>query len=74
MISFLYKLIHASVTPNVPYTVTTSDTYIEHLVKPVNYIKNNIDRNNEIIIHDINPPNNDKTNIFKNLLNIIFKK
>ena len=43
------------------------------MVKSVNIIKNNIDSNNEIIIHNINIPNNDKTNFFKYLVNIICK-
>ena len=43
------------------------------MVKSVNIIKNNIDSNNKIIIHNINIPNNDKTNFFKNLVNIICK-
>ena len=63
------KKIYANVTAN----VTTSDTYIDNLVKSVNYIKNNIDSNNEIIIHNINIPNNDNNNFFKYLVNIICK-
>ena len=43
------------------------------MVKSVNIIKNNIDSNNEIIIHNINIPNNYKTNFFKYLVNIICK-
>ena len=57
------KKAYTNVTANVTSTVTTSDTYTDNLVKSVNIIKNNIDRNNEIIIHNINIPNNDKTNI-----------
>ena len=41
------------------------------MVKSVNIIKNNIDSNNEIIIHNINIPNNDQTNFFKYLLYIL---
>ena len=55
---------------NVTSTVTTSNTYTDNLVKSVNIITNNIDSNNEIIIHNINIPNNDKTNFFKYLVNI----
>ena len=43
------------------------------MVKSINIIKNNIDSNNEIIIYNINISNNDKTNFFKYLLNIICK-
>ena len=53
--------------------VTTSDTYTDNMVKSVNSIKNNIDSNDDIIIHNINIPNNDKTNFFKYLVNIICK-
>ena len=67
------KKSYANVTANVTSTVTTSDTYTDNLVKSVNIIKNNIDSNNEIIIHNINIPNNDKTNFFKNLVNSICK-
>ena len=69
----LIKKSYANVTANVTSTVTTSDTFTDNLVKSVNIIKNNIDSNNEIIIHNINIPNNDKTNFFKYLVNIIFK-
>ena len=48
------KKSYANLTDNVTSTVTTSDTYTDNLVKSVNYIKNNIDSNNEIIIHNIN--------------------
>ena len=67
------KKSYANVTANVTSTVTNSDTFTDNLVKSVNIIKNNIDRNNEIIIHNINIPNNDKTNFFKYLVNIICK-
>ena len=67
------KKSYANVTANVTSTVTTSDTYTDNLVKSVNIIKNNIDSNNEIIIHNINIPNNDTNNFFKNLVNIICK-
>ena len=67
------KKSYANVTANVTYTVTISDTYTDNLVKSINIIKNNIDSNNEIIIHNINIPNNDKTNVFKYLVNIICK-
>ena len=69
------KKSYANVTANVTSTVTTSDTFTDNLVKSVNIIKNNIDCNNEIIIHNINIPNrsNDKTNFFKYLVNIICK-
>ena len=67
------KKSYANVTANVTSTVTTSDTYTDNLVTLVNIIKNNIDNNNEIIIHNINIPNNDKTNFFKYLVNIICK-
>ena len=63
---------YANVTANVTSTVTTSDTFTDNLVKLVNIIKNNIDSNNEIIIH-YKIPNNDKTNFFKYLVNIICK-
>ena len=65
------KKSYANVTANVTSTIT--DTFTDNLVKSVNIIKNNIDRNNEIIIHNINIPNNDKTNFFKYLVNIICK-
>ena len=45
---------YGNVTANVTSTVTNSDT--DNLVKSVNFIKNNIDRNNEIIINNINIP------------------
>ena len=67
------KKSYANVTANVTSTVTTYDTFTDNLVKAVNIIKNNIDSNNEIIIHNINIPNNDKTNLFKYLVNIICK-
>ena len=67
------KKSYANVTANVTSTVTNSDTFTDNLVKSVNIIKNNIDSNNEIIIHNINIPNNDKTNFFKYLVNIICK-
>ena len=67
------KKSHANVTANVTSTITTSDTFTDNLVKSVNIIKNNIDSNNEIIIHNINIPNNDKINFFKYLVNIICK-
>ena len=43
------------------------------MVKSVNIIKNNIDSNNEIIIYNINIPNNDTINVFKYLVNSICK-
>ena len=64
---------YANVTSNVTSNVTTSDTFTDNLVKSVNIIKNNMDSNNEIIIHNINIPNNDKTNFFKYLVHIICK-
>ena len=73
------KKTYANVIANVTFTITTYDTYIDNFVKSVNSIKNNIDRNNEIIIHNINIPNNEKkiflnkTNFFKYLVNIICK-
>ena len=67
------KKSYANVTANVTSTVTNYDTFTDNLVKSVNIIKNNIDNNNEIIIHNINIPNNDKTNFFKYLVNIICK-
>ena len=67
------KKSYANVTDNVISTVTTSDTYTDNLIKSVNIIKNNTDSNNKIIIHNINIPNNDKTNFFKYLVNIICK-
>ena len=67
------KKSYANVTSNGTSTVTNSDTFTDNLVKSVNIIKNNIDSNNEIIIHNINIPNNDKTNFFKYLVNIICK-
>ena len=67
------KKTYANVTVNVTSTVTTYDTYTDNLVKLVNIIKNNIDSNNKIIIHNINIPNNDKTHLFKYLVNSIFK-
>ena len=65
------KKSYANITVNVTSTVTTSDSYTDNLVKSVNIIKNNIDSNNEIIIHNINIPNNNKTNFCKYLVNII---
>ena len=65
------KKAYANVTANVTSTVITSDPILTILVKSVNIIKNNIDSNNEIIIHNINIPNNDKTNFFKYLVNSI---
>ena len=65
--------IYVNVTVNVTSTITTYDTYTDNLVKSVNIIKNNIDRNNEINIHNINIPNNDNTNFSKYLVNIICK-
>ena len=59
------KKTYANVTANVTSTVTTSDTYTDNLIKSVNIIKNNIDSYNEIIIHNIHIPNNDKTKFFK---------
>ena len=59
------KKTYANVTVNVTSTVTTYDTYTDNLVQLVNIIKNNIDSNNKIIIHNINIPNNDKTHLFK---------
>ena len=59
------KKTHANVTANVTSTVTTADTYTDNVVKSLNYIKNNIDSNNQIIIHNINIHNNDKTIFFK---------
>ena len=67
------KKSYSNVTANVTSTVTNSDTFTDNLVKSVNIIKNIIDINNEIIIHHINIPNNDKTNFFKYLVNIICK-
>ena len=61
---------YANVTANVTSTLTT-DTYTDNFVKSVNIINNNID--GKIIIHNINIPNNDKTNLFKYLVNIICK-
>ena len=68
----LLKKSYANVTDNVTSTLTTSDTFTDNLVNSVNIIKNIIDSNNEIIIHNINIPN-DKTNFFKYLVNIICK-
>ena len=48
------KKAYANLTANVTSSVTTSDTYTDNLIKSVNIIKNNIDSNNEIIIHNIN--------------------
>ena len=67
------KKIYANVTANVTSNITTSDTYTDNFVKSLNSIKNNIDSNNEIIIHNINIPNKDKTNFFNYLVNIICK-
>ena len=64
---------YANVNAKVTSTVTTSDNFIDNLVKSVNIIKNNTDSNNEIIINNINIPNYDKTNFFKYLVNIICK-
>ena len=61
---------HANVTANVTSTVTTTDTNTDNVVKSLNYIKNNIDSNYQIIIHNINIHNNDKTNFFKYLVSI----
>ena len=69
----IIKKSYVNVTSNVTFTVTTSDTYTDNLVKSVDIIKNNIDSNNQIIIHNINIPNNDTTNVFKYLVNIICK-
>ena len=67
------KKSYTIVTANVTSIVTTYDTYTDNLVTSVNIIKNNIDSNNEIIIHNINIPNNDQTNFFKYLVKIICK-
>ena len=67
------KKAYANVTANVTTTVTNSDTFTDNLVKSVNIIKNNIYSNNEIIIHNINIPNTDKTNFFKYQIHIICK-
>ena len=66
------KKLYANLTANVTFTVTNSDKYTDNLVKLVNFIKNDIDSNNEIIIHNINIPN-DNINFFKYLVNIICK-
>ena len=69
----IVKKTYANVTSTVTTSDTTSDTYTDNLVKSVNSINNNIDSNNEIIIHNINIPNNDYPNFFKYLVNIICK-
>ena len=51
-------IVTCTVTYTVTSTVTTSDIYTDNLVKSVNIIKYYIDSNNDIIIHNINIPNN----------------